>query len=308
MARYVVLVNDGAGSVADDDRDGEVAAIEAAFAGTGVEVDVRMEAPGDLPAVLARIWAAPDRPDAIVVAGGDGTVNAAAGAAAGTDLLLGVLPMGTFNHFAKDLGLPTDLPGAAAALAQGDERQVDVGEVNGRVFVNNSALGVYPEMVAVRDRLREERGWGKVRAAPVAAWRVARSFPVHRLVLSSTDDASPLDRRPLRTPFVFVGNGPYTDREGGLTARSSMEDGRLEVLVARVRSRRGLVWAVLRALVSHPDAVRDLDRHDLTDLRVDARTSRLRVALDGEICWLDTPLRYRSRPGALRVLVGPESS
>ena len=155
MARYVVLVNDGAGSVADDDRDGEVAAIEAAFAGTGVEVDVRMEAPGDLPAVLARIWAAPDRPDAIVVAGGDGTVNAAAGAAAGTDLLLGVLPMGTFNHFAKDLGLPTDLPGAAAALAQGDERQVDVGEVNGRVFVNNSALGVYPEMVAVRDRLRE---------------------------------------------------------------------------------------------------------------------------------------------------------
>lgn len=306
MARFVVLVNDGAGSVAEDDRDGEVAAIREAFAGTGVDVDVDMERPDRLGDAVLRIWAGPDRPDAIVVAGGDGTVNAAAGAAAGTDVLLGVLPLGTFNHFAKDLGLPTDLAGAAAALAERREQQVDVGEVNGRVFVNNSALGVYPEMVAVRDRLREERGWGKVRAVPVAAWRVARSFPVHRLVLSSADDPASLDRRSLRTPFVFVGNGPYTDSSGGLTSRSSMDDGRLEVLVARVRSRRGLVWAIARALVSHPDVVRDLDRHDLTDLRVDARTSRLRVALDGEICWLDTPLRYRSRPGALRVLVGPE--
>ncbi|MBX3284442.1 MAG: diacylglycerol kinase family lipid kinase [Actinobacteria bacterium] len=311
MVRYVVFVNDGAGSVSDDDREGELAAIEDAFAGTGVEVDVRLEHPARLAATLARTWAEPDRPGAVVVAGGDGTVNAAVGAAAGTDLLLGVLPMGTFNHFAKDLGLPTDLPGAAAALAAGQEAQVDVGEVNGRVFVNNSALGVYPEMVALRDRLREQRGWGKVRAVPVAAWRVARSFPVHRLELRTSDEGAPeaggvLGGRPTRTPFVFVGNGSYADGPGGPTVRSSMEDGRLEVVVARVRSRWGLVRAMVGALVAHPDVVRDVERLTLSDVRIDGRTSRIKVALDGEVCELDLPLHYRSRPGALRVLVGPD--
>ncbi len=308
MLRFVVLVNDGAGSVAGDDRAGELAVIRDAFAGTGVEVDVRMERPDRIASTMRRLWSGPDRPDAIVVAGGDGTVNAAAGAAVGTDLLLGVLPMGTFNHFAKDLGLPTDLAGAAAALAGRRERQVDVGEVNGRVFVNNSAIGVYPEMVALRDQLRDERGWGKVRAVPVAAWRVARSFPVHRLVLRAGDDAVPVGGGPLRTPLVFVGNGSYADGRGGPTTRTSLDGGHLEVLVARVVSRWGLVRAVLSALVAHPGAVRDLERLDLVDLRVEGRRSRVRVALDGEVCWFDLPLRYRSRPGALRVLAGPAAT
>jgi diacylglycerol kinase family enzyme len=308
MARFVVLVNDGAGSVAAEDRAGEQASIEEAFAGTGVEVEVSMVRPDRLAATMRQIWSDPGRPDAIVVAGGDGTVNAAAGAAVGTDLVLGVLPLGTFNHFAKDLGIPTDLADAAAALAERRERQVDVGEVNGRVFVNNSALGVYPEMVAVRDRLREERGWGKVRAVPVAVWRVARSFPVHRVVLSSDDGPGLGSGRPLRTPFVFVGNGSYADGPGGPANRTALDTGQLEVMVAGVRSRWGLVRAVLGALVADPDEVRDLHRHDLVDLRIEGRASRVRVALDGEICWLDLPLRYRSRPGSLRVLVGPEAA
>lgn len=312
MARFVVLVNDGAGSVADGDRNGELAAIREAFELVDVDVDVSMERPARIGATMRRIWSGTDRPDAIVVAGGDGTVNAAAGAAVGTDLVLGVLPMGTFNHFAKDLGLPTDLAGAAAALAERRERQVDVGEVNGRVFVNNSALGVYPELVAVRDHLREERGWGKVRAAPVAVWRVARSFPVHRLVLSSDGDPGAVDGavggRTVRTPLVFVGNGPYADGPGGPTTRTALDTGRLEVLVARVTSRWGLVRAALGGLVAHPEVVRDLERLDLVDLRIDGRAPRVRVALDGELCWLALPLQYRCRPGALRVLVGPEAS
>lgn len=308
MARFVVLVNDGAGSDAGGDRGGELGAIRKAFAGTGIDVDVSTERPDCIGDAVRRIWADPDRPDAIVVAGGDGTVNAAAGAALGCDALLGVLPMGTFNHFASDLGLPADLAGAACALAERHERRVDVGEVGGRVVVNNATLGVYPEMVSVRDRLREQRGWGKVRAVPAAVWRVARSFPVHRLVLSTGGGGRPADGRPLRTPLVFVGNGSYADGPGGPTTRTALDAGRLEVLVARVVSRRGLVRAVLAALVAHPDAVRDLDHHQVTDLRVDGRADRLRVALDGEICWLDLPLRFRSRPGALRVLVGREDA
>lgn len=113
--------------------------------------------------------------------------------------VVGVLPLGTFDHFAKDLGIPTDLTEAAASLVSGEERQVDIGEVNGRVFVNNSAPGVHPAMVAVRDRIRDQRGWGKIRAVPVAAVRVLRAFPVHRFDLRShcqTGSPAPGSARP----------------------------------------------------------------------------------------------------------------
>lgn len=296
---FSVLVNCGAGSVDDDDEDGQREEIEKAFVAAGAQADVQLVPATDLPATMRRIWDDEDRPDAIVVAGGDGTVNCAAGEAVGTDLVLGVLPLGTFNHFAKDLGIPTDLTEAAASLTSGKERQVDLGEVNGRVFVNNSALGVYPAMVAVRDRIRDERGWGKVRAVPVAAMRVLRAFPVHRFDLRGSDG---FVRTRVRTPFVFVGNGVYDDDSGKVGDRGSLDDGQLGLYVARVVSRWGLVRTVIRTVLSGHQSARDLDRAELEEFEVSGNVKRLRVALDGEICWLDTPLRYRSCPGALRVL------
>lgn len=294
-----VLVNGGAGSVDDGDEDGQVADITEAFAAAGAEADVQVVAPARFAATMRRLWDGDRRPDAIVVAGGDGTVNCAAAEAVGTDLVIGVLPLGTFNHFAKDLGLPTDLPGAAAALVSGEIRSVDVGEVNGRVFVNNSALGVYPEMVALRDRIRDQRGWGKIRAVPVAALHVLRSFPVHRFDLHGSDGFS---RDRVRTPFVFVGNGAYDDSSGKVGERGSLVDGHLGLYVARVVSRWGLVRTIARTVTSGTQAARDLDRAEVSELVVSGRVKRLRVALDGEVCWLRTPLRYKTCPGALRVL------
>ncbi len=297
--RFSVLINGGAGSVDDSDSDGQVKAIEEAFVAAGAEADVEIVEPADFQATMRRIWDGPARPAAIVVAGGDGTVNCAAGEAVGTDLVVGVLPFGTFNHFAKDLGIPVDLTEAAASLVSGEERQVDIGEVNGRVFVNNSALGVYPAMVAVRDRIRHQRGWGKVRAVPVAAVRVLRAFPVHRFDLRGSDGFS---RTRVRTPFVFVGNGAYDNDSGKVGDRGSLDDGQLGLYVARVVSRWGLIRTVLRTMVSGTQAARDLDRAELAEFEVSGHVRRLRVALDGEIAWMETPLRYKSCPGALRVL------
>jgi len=296
--RFQVLVNGGAGSVDETDEGGQVAAIEAAFEAAGAEATVEVVAPDRIQATMRRIWDGEDRPDAIVIAGGDGTVNCAAGEAAGTDLVVGVLPLGTFNHFAKDLGLPTDLAGAAAALTAGEVRAVDVAEVNGRVFVNNSALGVYPEMVAIRDQIRDERGWGKVRAVPVAAYRTLRDFPLHRLDISGPG----YDRHRVRTPFVFVGNGLFDNEAGGLVVRESLDDGELGISVARVVSRWGLIRMAARALVAGTSSARDLDTAQLAEVTITTRAKRLRVALDGEVAWLGLPLRYRCRPGALQVL------
>lgn len=296
--RVIVLVNCGAGSVAGGDGREQAAAIEAAFRAAGAEADVREVDPERLGREARRLWDT-ESPDAIVVAGGDGTVNAVADAVSGTDVVVGVLPLGTFNHFARDLGLPTDLEAAAAALVSAEVRSVDVAEVNGRAFVNNSVLGVYPVMVALRDRIRDERGWGKVRAVPVAAWRVLRTFPTHRLDL---EGPGAYRRRRVRTPFVFVGNGVYGNEDGGPVQRGDLVDGRLGVEVARVVSRWGLVRLMTRALVSGADQSRDLDRVELESLTVSSRADRLRVALDGEVLWMRPPLRYRVRPQALRVL------
>ena len=93
----------------------------------------------------------------LIVGGGDGTISAAAGALAGTGTALGILPLGTLNHFARDLGIPLDLDEAALTIARGKERRVDVAEMNGRTFINNSAVGLYPLMVIDRERSRAAR-------------------------------------------------------------------------------------------------------------------------------------------------------
>ena len=300
LGRVVVLINGGAGSVDGDDTDGEIQRIQGAFASVAPDLHVQVEAvdPADMQDRMRAIWA-DDPPDAIVVGGGDGTVNNAANAAAGTDMVLGVLPLGTFNHFAGDLGIPDDLSEAAAALASGEVRCVDVGEVNGRVFVNNSLLGVYPHMVANRDEIMDRHGWGKLRAVPAAVMHTLRTFPTHRLDLQGDRGFS---RPRLRTPFVFVGNGAYTSEGVATPIRERLDGGVLGLEVARGESRLRLVATAIATVIRGADKVQNLDRQRLSDLTVSAKTTRLQVALDGEVDWLDTPLHFRIRPGALRVI------
>lgn len=295
--RLHVVVNSAAGSSQGDDSD--ETRIRAAFADTDVQIDVEAIDPGDFHDALSRIWSETSGLDAIVVAGGDGTVNAAANAAAGTDIVLSVLPLGTFNHFAQDLGLPNDLAGAAQAMAGAKMRTIDVGEVNGRVFVNNSVLGVYPTMVAERDRIIDDRGWGKIRAVSVAVIHVIRNVPIHRFDLRGSGG---FRRQKLRTPFVFIGNGTYDNASGGLVEREDLTDGTLGVAIARTLSVPAMVRTAVRALVRGAVNTDDLDLEELSELTVDGGTSRLRVAIDGEVDWFELPLRYRVRARDLKVL------
>lgn len=297
--RFTVLVNEGAGSVDADHPDSTSARVTAAFEAAGAEVDIADVAPEDFPSAMAEAWAKTPRPDAIVIGGGDGTVSAAAEVAAGSDMVISVLPLGTFNHFAKALGMAEDLEGAARDLVDGAERRIDVAEVNGHAFVNNSALGVYPAMVSVRDQITRKRGWSKLLAVPAAVVRVLRAFPVNRVDLAGSGG---YQRNRVRTPLVFVGNGPYEDESGQIGVRSSLDDGELGLYVARVTSRLGLVAAVVRTVLSGSRMARDMDHAELTEVTVSSRVKRLRVSLDGEVRWLETPLRYRCRTNALRIL------
>jgi diacylglycerol kinase family enzyme len=233
----------------------------------------------------------------LVAGGGDGTVNALAGTVVGRDIPLGVLPLGTLNHFAKDLGIPLDLTEAIDVVLDGRLESVDVGEVNGRIFVNNSSLGVYPRIVELRNR-DGGRGLAKWAAALWASLTVLRRRPFLDVRIETPD------REVMRrTPFVLVGNNEY--RMAGLRAasRESLSGGRLAVYVMNASGRPGLLRLAWQVFWRGADRARELDLLLVGEATVETRRRWLQVALDGEVMALSSPLHYRSVPAAIRVTV-----
>ena len=297
--RYHVFINRDAGSVGEIDQQAGDIANE--FRSVGVEATVVAVGPQRLQEEMCEAWNRGT--DAIVIAGGDGTVNCAAGVAVESNIVLGVLPMGTFNHFAKDLGMPNDLAGAVRFLVEADAIDVDVGEVNGRFFVNNASIGVYPKMVGEREDIRRRRGWGKLCAAPVAIVRTLRGLPVHRLRLK-VDDSPPVD---ITTPLLFIGNGLFDERGERVGQRTSLNDHRLGAYAIVTSSRWKLITSSVRARLGGIDAAAQMQHHAGKTLVVDSDEALLEVALDGEPTDLRVPLNFQSCAGALRVLAAPHS-
>jgi diacylglycerol kinase family enzyme len=287
LERAVVIQNEGAGSVRPPGQ------VQAALAAAGIAAEVRV-VPG---AACSEAAAAALRDGAgvVIAAGGDGTVSAVAGALAGTGTPLGILPLGTLNHFARDLGIPQELEAAVRVIAGGAVRRVDVGEVNGRRFVNNSSVGLYPRVVRRRSRLRTLLGrWlALVLGALAVLWR----FPRVRLRLRA-----PGVDEPVVTPFLFVANNRYEPRLLADRKRETLAGGALHVYVARTEKRRAFVRIALRWLAGRG---RDEDLAELSarEVSVESRRRALDVAADGEVLRLRPPLRYTIHPGALAVLV-----
>jgi diacylglycerol kinase family enzyme len=286
-----IILNPGSGRGSGDEL---AARLIQLFAAAGREATILAAGPGRSLTDQAR--RAVDEGCRIAVgAGGDGTVNAVAAAVAGTDTPLGVLPIGTLNHFAKDLGIPLELEQAVQLIAHGPRRQVDVGEVNGAVFVNNSSLGVYPRIVALRSRWHAT-GLGKWIAALWASLTVLRRRPFMGVRIRTAEET--LLRR---TPFVFVGNNEY--RMAGINAasRESLTGGRLAVYVMHAERRRSLLLLGWRVLVRGVDRVPELELFLVEEAVIETRR-RVGVALDGEVRAMAPPLTYRIRPLALSVI------
>ena len=239
----------------------------------------------------------------IVAAGGDGTISTVAAALAGTEKILGVLPVGTLNHFAKDLGLPLDLEMAVRTIKEGRIAAVDAGEVNGRVFINNSSLGIYPQIVSRRKQQQERLARGKWPAFLWAAVQAFRRFPF--LDLRVTFEGRQLARR---TAFLFVGNNEYEIAGFKLGSRACLNAGSLGLYFSHGTGRLGLFRLALHALFGRVDQAKDFEAFCVSEARIEAGRRRLLVARDGEVEWMETPLQYRIRPGALRVLVPKEKA
>jgi diacylglycerol kinase family enzyme len=234
----------------------------------------------------------------VVAGGGDGTINTVASALVGTEVALGVLPLGTLNHFAKDLGIPLDLDGAVQTIGTGRIARIDVGDVNGQMFLNNSSLGLYPRIVRHRQKQAERLGRGKWPAFLWATLVFLYRYPFLTLRLC-------LDHKDMvrRTPFVFIGNNEYQLEIFNVGARVCLNAGHLSLYLAPRTGRLGLLALALRGLLGRLRSGKDFEALCVQEVRVETRWPRLLVATDGEVRVLETPLHYRIRPGALRVMV-----
>ena len=236
--------------------------------------------------------------EVVVAGGGDGTLNAIASKLVGQPIAFGVVPLGTLNHFAKDARLPMDPSAALRSIANCHTTQLDVGEVNGLFFLNNSSIGLYVDVVRDRERQQTRLGRGKW---PAFAWAMVgalRRYPF--LTVTLTIDGQALSHR---TPFVFVGNNAYLTEGLQIGKRDGLRGGALSIYVADRAGRWRLLALGLRALVGQLRQARDFKAFRAAELRIDTGHRQLRVAIDGELRRVDAPLRYRIHPGALRVIV-----
>ncbi len=298
MKSVYVIVNAGSGGGHDDER---VRSLVDSFTRAGAAAEVHLAHGGTELTALAK-EALARRPDMVVAGGGDGTVSGVASVLAGSDVPLGVLPLGTLNHFAKDLGMPLDIEAAIERIVAGQPMRVDVGEVNGRVFINNSSLGLYPDIVHDRERQRKRLGRGKWPALAWASVTALRRFSFMNVRLSI--DGS---QKPRRTPFVFIGNNAYVMQGFAIGERTAIDSGLLSLYVVHRAGRLRLLQMALRALVGRLDQVRDFEVTPAAEIVVESRRKRVRVATDGEITMMAPPLRFRIRPASL-VVVGADRS
>ena len=290
-----MILNRAAGTSAKTDEID--AKVREQFSAAGLEAEIRHpDERRDLSAVAEE--AAASGEEIIVAGGGDGTVSAVAGVLAGTEKTLGVLPLGTLNHFAKDLAIPLELPAAVETIARGRAVKVDVAEVNGRVFINNSSLGLYPHIVANREEQQERLSRSKWTAFFWATLHAFRRFPFLNLQITLEDKQ--LVRR---TGFLFVGNNEYQIAGFNLGGRRCIDGGNLGLYLTHRTGRLGLLRLGLRALLGRVEQAEDFDAFCVQEATIEVRKRRVLVATDGEVNWMETPLYYRARPGALRVMV-----
>jgi undecaprenyl-diphosphatase len=234
--------------------------------------------------------------DRIVVAmGGDGTVNAVAQHVVAAGGTMGVVPAGTLNHFARDLGLP-EADDAIAALERGETRQVDIGRAGDLVFVNNLGIGLYPEVV--RERERREDALGKWPALVASAVQVFLDFDPLEGVIEADGD-----RRALEAAAVFVGNNLFSTEPGRIGTRERLDEGVLDLRIVRtsasMRARSTQAW---HAITRRP---RRVVRTTAQRVKVDLRDGARPLALDGEEIGDREHVDVGIERGALRVVTAP---
>ena len=301
-AEWFIVLNRASGA---SEKDLVRRTIEAELAAAGRRHRFIPVAPGGIVQACQRAARlAAEHGGILVAAGGDGTINCAAQAALVQDCPLGLIPQGTFNLFARELGLPLEVEQATRAVLHARPEPVQVGLVNQRVFLVNASVGLYPKLLADRETVKQKLGrrrWIALLSAlkSLLEWRL-------KLVLDAELDG---ELRQLRTSNVFLCNNRLQLQRLGMDEAlvAQVGEGRLACLVVPPLG----LWAKLRLVASaffgKLGDEREIQVLALRTLAVGARHARrLKVATDGEVQWMQLPLRFTVSPRPLKVMLPPE--
>jgi len=292
---YYVILNANAGTANATGITSE--ALGALFEANGL--DATIDARSDI-ALSERIDdAMASAAQTIVAAGGDGTITALAAALVGSDKSLAILPLGTVNALAKDLQVPLNLPAAVAALVTSEHHRIDVGEVNGRIFLHKVVVGLIPGVAAGRERIRgRQDASAKIGFIRYFFRRLARA---KRIAVVIEPNAG--DRRVERVQAIAVASNAYDEGLGQFFARHSLDRGTLTLYVLRHFTMRDFVRLTTGMLLGRWRNDEALTVESVKSVTIDTRKDLLKVMFDGEVETLRTPLEFKIRPKALSVLV-----
>jgi len=294
--RIQAVINRRAGGVMGQSMRSIERDLTSSFERAGHSMEVRTVDPKNIAAALDAAIAS--RPGAVVIGGGDGTIKCAAQRLAGSDIALAILPLGTLNRTARDLGIPLDPAGAITALAAAEIVTIDVAEVNGHVFLCNSLMGLPPQISERRQELR-----GKIIPARIAGYfGILRNILRARRKIEMTIDDDKETRR-VRAFSVAISNNPYSEEPSFVLRRNALDTGKLGLYISKHRSGLQLMWVLLRAAFGQWSGDPNFERLTAKTIVIHSKHRHMRLSNDGEVERLDMPLQYRMRPRALRVLV-----
>jgi diacylglycerol kinase family enzyme len=292
-----VLINANSGS---KDKTAACMVVDSVLRAAGRDVALFVaRRPDDLLTLARR--AADTRPGILVAAGGDGTLNAVASVAHARGLPFAVLPFGTFNYFARNAGIPLDGTSAARVIAEGCVRQITVGHVNGRLFLNNASIGLYRRLIEHREMHKQRFGRNRLVALLsgfVSLLREHRSYRLHLEIDGRSLTLSSL--------MVFFGRNALQMEQLGLDEALCVARGELAVLALREVGRMDLLGLALRGALARLETAENLRQHCALKVqvdRLDGKDRRIRVALDGELVECMLPLVIETVPDALQVIV-----
>ena len=294
--RIHAIINERAGSVLGQDLAVIEQSIKDPFVNAGHDISVEFCEPKKLVPLIEA--AAKSDIDVILVGGGDGTVRSGARIAISNGKTLGILPLGTLNRMARDLEIPLDIAAASAALAKSKPGVIDVASLNDKIFLCNSLIGLPPEYSTERQRMRG-KPW---RERMVGYTRAIKTILSSRKRLRITIDDG-VEQKPLRVISLAVANNAYCEEPGLGLVRPHLDKGELAVYASRHRSGWAMVRAMVRAIVGRWKGDPQLMQFRGQEITVRVARNWLRVSNDGEVETYATPLRYKTHPKALSILL-----
>ncbi|MEO7951755.1 MAG: diacylglycerol kinase family protein [Chthoniobacterales bacterium] len=289
----IVIFNRGAGHQRNETQ----AQIAKLFQSHGITARLLVARNGSEIALLAQEAVRSDA-QVIVAAGGDGTIDAIASAVAGTGKILGVLPLGTFNLFAKRLSIPLELGAAVENVVKGRVAETNVGEVNGRTFLSRSSVGLYPLALRHREQMFRRFGRSRLIALLSGATALVRWGNVMTIRLTTANG-----EQVFRSRFVFVCNNPEELDYFHLRGRECIDAHNLAIYLPRPLRPVGILRLGFRMLRRKVEETHDFEMICAREARLEIEPSCVPVSLDGEVEMMPAPLCYRLRVGVLRVRV-----